>query len=66
MKRMLLVLKRSREQEAGLRQLLDDQQTKASTNYHQWLTPEQFGSKFGPSDADLQVVESWLQYHGLF
>jgi len=64
MKRMLLVLKRSREQEAGLRQLLDNQQTRVSANYHQWLTPEQFGSEFGPSDIDLQVVTSWLQYHG--
>lgn len=64
MERMLLVLKRNREQESGLRQLLDDQQTRGSANYHQWLTPEQFGSEYGPSDADLQIVTSWLQSHG--
>jgi hypothetical protein len=64
MERMLLVLKRSPEQEAALRQFLDDQHTRASTNYHQWLTAEQFGRQFGPSDSDLQIATSWLQSHG--
>ena len=64
MERMLLVLKRSSEQESALRKLLDDQQDKNSPNYHKWLTPEQFGAKFGPSDADMQTITSWLQSHG--
>jgi hypothetical protein len=64
MNRMLLVLKRSPEQEAALRKLLDDQQDKASPNYHKWLTPEQFGKQFGPSDDDMQKITAWLQSHG--
>jgi subtilase family serine protease len=64
MERMLLVLKRSPAQETALRHLLDDQHTGASTNYHRWLTAEQFGKQFGPSDGDLQIVTSWLQSHG--
>jgi subtilase family serine protease len=64
MERMLLVLKRSPEQEADLRQLLNEQQVRNSPNYHQWLTPDQFGTRFGPSDGDLQIVRSWLEYHG--
>jgi len=64
MERMLLVLKRGPEQEASLRKLLDDQQDKGSANYHQWLTPEQFGKKFGPSDSDIQKITGWLQSHG--
>ena len=64
MQRMLLVLKRSDEQESALRKLLDDQQDKASPNYHKWLTPEQFGRQFGPADQDIQAVTSWLQTHG--
>jgi subtilase family serine protease len=64
MKRMLLVLKRSPDQEAALRKLLDDQQDKASPNYHQWLTPEQFGKQFGPTDSDIQTITEWLQSHG--
>ena len=64
MQRMLLVLKRSPEQESALRKLLDDQQDKASPSYHKWLTPEQFGKQFGPTDADMQTITAWLQSHG--
>ena len=64
MSRMLLVLKRSPEQDRALRQLLDDQQDKASPNYHKWLTPGQFGKRFGPAEQDIATVKSWLQSHG--
>lgn len=64
MQRMLLLLHRSPEQEATLRQLLDSQQSKASANYHTWLTPEQFGKQFGPADADMQAVTDWLNRQG--
>jgi hypothetical protein len=62
--RMLLVLKRSPEQDMALRRLLDDQQDKASPNYHRWLTPDEFGQQFGPTDQDLQTVTAWLELHG--
>ena len=64
MQRMLLVLKRSQQKESALRKLLDDQQDKASPSYHKWLTPEQFGKQFGPTDADMQTITAWLQSHG--
>jgi hypothetical protein len=64
MNRMLLVLQRSPSQEAALEQLLDQQQDHSSPNYHQWLTPQQFGQQFGPSDQDIQTIASWLQSHG--
>lgn len=64
MRRMLLVLKRSSEQEANLRQLLEDQQDKSSPHYHQWLTPEHYGEQFGPADNDILTVTTWLQSHG--
>lgn len=64
LQRMLLVLKRSPQQEAALRQLLDDQQNKNSSNYHHWLTPEDFGKQFGPTDTDIQTITAWLQSHG--
>jgi hypothetical protein len=64
MERMLLAPKRSPDQEAALDALLDQQQDKSSPNYHQWLTPDQFGQQFGPSDQDIQAVTSWLQSHG--
>src|SRR5947207_4961887 len=64
MQRMLLVLKRDPQQEFAVRKLLDDQQDKASPNYHKWFTPDEFGVQFGPSDQDLQLVAGWLQTHG--
>src|SRR5208282_3590437 len=64
MERMLLVLQRGPEQEADLRQLLDDQQVKSSPRFHQWLTPEQFGQQFAPADADIQAVTDWLTTQG--
>jgi len=64
MQRMLLVLKRSLDQEHQLRKLIDDQQDKASPNYHKWVTPQQYGEQFGPSESDLQTITSWLQSHG--
>jgi len=64
MERMLLVLKRSPEQEFALRHLIDEQQDKGSLNYHKWLTPEQFGKQFGPNDGDLEAVTAWLQAAG--
>jgi len=64
MQRMLLMLKRSSEQQAALSQLMVDQYNTASPNFHQWLTPDQFGEQFGPADADVQAVTAWLQAHG--
>jgi hypothetical protein len=64
MNRMTLILQRSPEQEAALRTLLDEQQTKNSPNYHAWLTPQQFGQQFGVADADVQKVTAWLAQKG--
>ncbi len=64
LQRMLLVLKRSPEQEHALSGLLDQLQDKSSSHYHEWLTPEQFGELFGPADSDIEAVTAWLQSHG--
>jgi subtilase family serine protease len=64
MENMMLVLKRSPEQDAALATLLQEQLEVNSPNYHKWVTPEEFGARFGPSDHDIQAVTSWLQSHG--
>lgn len=64
MERMLLVLKRSPQQEASLEKMLDDQQDKKSPSYHHWLTPAEFGKQFGPTHTDIQTITTWLQSHG--
>ena len=62
--RMTLLLQRSAAQETALDQLLTEQQDPKSSNYHAWLTPQQFGEQFGPAEADLQKLKSWLSSHG--
>src|SRR5579872_3764771 len=64
LERMLLVLKRAPDNEAALQTLLDEQQDKSSSNYHQWLTPDQVGQQFGVADQDIQAITLWLQSHG--
>ena len=64
MERMVLLLKRSPEQEAALTKFMEEQLEPKSPNFHHWLTPEQFGKLYGPSDYDIQAVTNWLQNHG--
>jgi fibronectin type 3 domain-containing protein len=59
-----LVLKRSPAQTAALQQLLSEQQNRGSVNFHRWLTPLQFGQRFGASDADIEALSRWLQEQG--
>lgn len=65
MHRMLLVMKRSPDQEAALRKFLLELHETASPNYHRWITPEQFGQRFGVAEQDIRKVSSWLESHGL-
>ena len=62
--RLQLVLTSSPEQLAALEQLLRDQQDPSSPRFHQWLTPQQFGEQFGPSQAELDAVTGWLGVRG--
>ena len=50
--------KPSPAQSATLAQLLEDQQNPASPQYHAWLTPEEFGDRFGPGANDLGRVRA--------
>jgi subtilase family serine protease len=51
-------------QQADLNQLLAAQLDPSSPSYHQWLTSEQFGARFGLSSSDLASVSSWLTSQG--
>jgi subtilase family serine protease len=61
---LTLRFKMTSEQQTALTQLLQDQQNPASTRYHQWLTPEQFGAQFGLPPEDLQTISAWLTGQG--
>ncbi len=62
--RLQLYFKRTPAQETALRDLIQQTDTPGSPSYHQWLTPDQFGAQFGPSDQDISTIESWLGNHG--
>ncbi len=64
MERMMLVLRRSPEQEAALQAFNERQYDVASPDFHRWLHAEEFGRVYGLSDADLTAVTSWLQNRG--
>ena len=64
LERMQLVLRRSPAQEAALESFMAEQLDPASPNYHHWLSPEEFGKSYGPSDSDIAAVTTWLQDHG--
>ena len=51
--------------QAALDALLKAQQTPGSSQYHQWLTPAQFGAQFGPSAASFANVKAALSAAGL-
>jgi len=64
MARMILMLGGSPDQDYSLGAFLDSQQSKGSPEYHGWLTPDQFGQRFGPAPQDIQTVSAWLQQQG--
>jgi subtilase family serine protease len=64
MEHMLLQLRRSPEQEAALKQTIDELQDPHSGKYHQWLTADEMGTRFGPAQQDIETVSQWLSLHG--
>ncbi|HEY4741638.1 MAG TPA: S53 family peptidase [Candidatus Acidoferrales bacterium] len=65
MEHMLLQLQRSPQQEQALREYIDELTKPGSPNYHNWLTAEQYGQRFGVAQADLDAITNWLAGHGL-
>src|SRR5579862_4167551 len=59
-----LVLARTAAQSKALEGLLADQQDAKSPRYHQWLTPAQFGTRFGASAQSVAMLTGWLEAQG--
>ena len=64
MPRMTIQFSPTPSQNADLMQLLRLQQTRGSTQFHQWLTPEQYADRFGLNANDIQKVTAWLETMG--
>ncbi len=59
-----LVISFKLEKEQELRRLITELYDQNSTNYHKWLTPEEFGERFGRSEAEVDTTINWLLSQG--
>jgi pseudomonalisin len=62
--RMILLMKPTAHQQTELNALLAAQQNPSSSLYHHWLTPAEFGARFGASTASLTQTTAWLTQRG--
>jgi len=62
--RVTIAFRLSQAQQADLDALLAGQEQRGSPDCQRWLTPEQFGSRFGLSAGDINRVTAWLQGEG--
>ncbi|MGH9523529.1 MAG: protease pro-enzyme activation domain-containing protein, partial [Terriglobales bacterium] len=61
---MVILLSRTPDRDAALEKFLGEQQDRSSPSYMKWLTPAEFGDKFGPAEADVSAVTAWLAQQG--
>jgi subtilase family serine protease len=61
---LIVVLSRDPAQQAAFDKFVASQYDPDSPNFHQWLTPEQVGDGFGPSQTDIGAISNWLTGHG--
>jgi subtilase family serine protease len=64
MSRLTLFFKTSAAQQAELEILAKNQRDPRAPQYHAWLTPQEYGARFGLSDSDLNRTQEWLQSLG--
>jgi subtilase family serine protease len=64
LERMVILLEPDAAQQKALDKLTEAQQQPGSALFHHWLTPEEYGSRFGASSGDLKRISGWLAGHG--
>ncbi len=62
--KLRLLFGRTPDQEAALAELLASQKDPRSPQYRRWLTPEQYGARFGASDEQIRAASAWLAGQG--
>ena len=65
LRHVTLLLPPSEARQTELNAFLDRLQDPASPDYHRWLTPEQYATRFGAATADIARVISWLRSQNL-
>jgi subtilase family serine protease len=61
---IFLQLKRSPAQQAAFDQFVASQHDRKSANFHQWLTADEIGTRFGIAQADIDSISNWLRNRG--
>lgn len=64
LERLLLVLVPTAAQQSALDTLVEAQHNPGSPLFHHWLTPAEYGTRFGVSAQDRARVTAWLASHG--
>ena len=64
LERLVMLLQPDEDRQRQLDELTEAQQRPGSAGYRRWLTPEQYGSRFGASPEDVARVAGWLGSHG--
>jgi subtilase family serine protease len=59
-----VVFAKTASQQRAIEALIAAQQDPKSPQYHQFLTPAQYGARFGASDATVAAVSRWLTANG--
>jgi len=61
---IVMLLKRSPEQELALQTRIDQMHNQQSPLFQHWLNAKEVGNCYGVADADVAAVTSWLEKHG--
>ena len=64
MNHLQLILKPSAAQMAAMEATIASQHDPKSAQFHHWLTPQEFGSRFGVANSDVATVTAWLVSQG--
>ncbi|HEY6345592.1 MAG TPA: S53 family peptidase [Bryobacteraceae bacterium] len=62
--RMILVFSRDPNPQAELDLVTTEQQDPSSPLFHQWISPEEYGRRFGISEGDWNRIAAWLGAQG--
>jgi subtilase family serine protease len=59
-----IIFAKTAAQESALKQLLAAQQNPKSPLYQHWLTPAEYGARFGAGAATVEALTQWLETNG--
>jgi subtilase family serine protease len=64
MEHMILLWQPDRAQQAALDELVAQRQDRQSSQFQEFLTPEQFAARFGAPQNEIGKITDWVSRHG--